>query len=301
MKITFGTRGSALALAQTRGVIARFKACNPGVEVNMRIIKTTGDQMVDAPLSQLGGFGAFTREIENALLAGEIDVAVHSLKDLPVQQPDGLRVAAIVERKSPTDVLISNSGYTLETLPKSAKLGTSSLRRKMMLLRVRPDLEIVEIRGNVPTRLSKVREGQCDAIVMAHAGLVRLGLDAEPGIQQIPFEQMLPAPGQGALALETRSDDSAATQCLAPLHDARAAAEVCCERAILKSFGGGCRAPLGAYARSDGDRLIVNAVASDPDLRYFASSHRVGTLDQAESLGNEMGRELQRGLGVCGQ
>ena len=297
MKVVFGTRGSDLALTQTKSTMARFNACNPDIETAYTIIKTTGDTLTQAPLSEIGGFGAFTREIETALLSGDIDIAVHSFKDLPIQQPEGLYVAAIPERQTPADALISNAGYTLETLPENARVGTSSLRRRTQLLLSRPDLRIEELRGNVPTRLSKVRDGQYDAVIIALAGLTRLGLHREPGLWEIPVTTILPAPGQGALALEIRQADTELARRLTQLHDERASVEARCERAVLQGFGGGCRSPLGAYAHCEGDTLRLDALATDPGTgKHFRLEHECH-VSEALNVGLETGKELRAALG----
>ncbi len=296
MKIVFGTRGSALALAQTQHIITKCAAYVPELEAEIKIIKTTGDQLSQAPLSEIGGLGAFTREIEQALQSGRIDVAVHSLKDLPIEQPDGLYIAAIAERQSPSDVLISRKGYSLESLKRGALVGTSSLRRQTQLLLVRPDLHIGELRGNVPTRIAAVREGRFDAVVLAQAGLARLGLDQEPGLYEIPTAQMLPAPAQGALALEIRKDACDLARHLTPLHDHTAAAEVYCERAVLNAFGGGCRSPLGTRARCVEGHLHVEALAVDPETGRSVRLHNIGRIEDALTLGNELGAALRAGL-----
>ncbi len=296
MKIVFGTRGSALALAQTQHIITKCAAYVPELEAEIKIIKTTGDQLSQAPLSEIGGLGAFTREIEQALQSGRIDVAVHSLKDLPIEQPDGLHIAAIAGRQSPADVLISRAGHSLESLREGASVGTSSLRRKVQLLLTRPSLHIGELRGNVPTRVAAAHEGRYDAVVIALAGLVRLGLDHEPGLYEIPLSQMLPAPGQGALAIEIRTGASTLSRLLKPLHDENAATEVSCERAILKAFGGGCRSPLGASARCEGDKVFVEAFAADPENGKHVRIRRNGSNNAALELGLEIGRELRDGL-----
>ena len=296
MKTRFGSRGSDLALTQTRMVMDRLRLEHPDAETSLRIIKTTGDNKPDAPLDEIGGLGAFTREIEVALLNREIDVAVHSLKDLPTQQPDGLIIAAVAGRERPTDALISNGGHTLDTLPENAVVGTSSLRRKAQLTALRPDLRIRELRGNVPTRMRRVREGDLDAALIALAGLIRLGLSESAGIWEIPLERLLPAPGQGALALETRSDDDRLIAMLAPLHDTAAAVAVQCERAALQAFGGGCRAPLGVYAHTQGDSVHVQAFAANMDSGKTIRLSRNAPAAMADQLGRELGRALREAL-----
>lgn len=299
MTIVFGTRGSALALSQTEHTIRRFRELNSDVQTEITVITTTGDRLADAPLAAIGGQGAFTREIEQALLAGDIDAAVHSLKDLPVHQPDGLHLCAIAERATPADALVSEAGHTLESLPEGARVGTSSLRRKMQLLLTRPDLRIMELRGNVPTRIARVREGRIDAAIIALAGMRRLNLGNETCFREIPLSQMLPAPGQGALAVEIRAGDSGIARRMERLHDARAAAEVRCERAILEGFGGGCRSPLGAHAICVDGRLRIEALAGNPDTGEAKRIQESGSVEDAESLGREIGLRLSKGLNLC--
>lgn len=292
MKIVFGSRGSDLALTQTRAVMARLASVCPELGIELRVIKTTGDIKADAPLEEIGGLGAFTREIEVALLNGEIDVAVHSLKDLPTKQPDGLIVAAVAGRECPNDMLITKEGCTLQSLPVGAAIGTSSLRRRAQLLALRPDLDVRELRGNVPTRLRRVFDGDLDAVILAVAGLNRLGLNSRSGMYQLSATEMLPAPGQGALALETRSNDDRVRQLLVSLHDPEAAAAVNCERAALQAFGGGCRAPLGVYAHVMGKTIHVQAFAANMDTGYNIRLERNASVDDAIALGGEIGRAL---------
>ncbi|MEO7145097.1 MAG: hydroxymethylbilane synthase, partial [Bryobacteraceae bacterium] len=240
--IRIGSRGSQLALWQAHWIEARLGAL--GETCQIEVIKTTGDKITDAPLSKIGGKGLFTKEIEDALLAGEIDVAVHSLKDLPVETPRGLTLAAIPEREDVRDALV---GKRLDELAKGAVVGTSSLRRAAQLLALRPDLKIETLRGNVDTRLRKLDEGKYDAIVLAAAGLGRLGWENRIA-ELIPAELILPAPGQGALAVETRDDRGRVTKLCRQLDDASARAAVTAERAALAALGGGCQVPIGAYA-----------------------------------------------------
>ncbi len=297
MKVIFGSRGSDLALTQTGTVINAFKNAHPGVEVELRVIRTTGDDKPDARLEEIGGLGAFTREIEMALLNSDIDVAVHSLKDLPTAQPEGLRVAAVVARQSPADALISNRGYTLDALPKGAVVGTSSLRRKAQLLAVRGDLRIRELRGNVPTRMQRVREGHLDAALLAMAGLIRLRLDQEPGVRELPLGCMLPAPGQGALALEVLEGNVPLSTLLASLHDEASALAVNSERAALQAFGGGCRAPLGVYASPcDKENLSIQSFAADVNTGRVVRISRITPMTEAISTGHTVGKELREEL-----
>ncbi|MFA7693734.1 MAG: hydroxymethylbilane synthase [Candidatus Hydrogenedentes bacterium] len=297
--VVFGSRGSALALSQTKHIMARFEELNPSIKTDLSIVSTTGDQLTDLPLSAIGGQGAFTREIEHALLDAAIDVAVHSLKDLPIQQPQGLYLCAIPEREAPEDILITKNGCTLEELPQGARVGTSSLRRKIQLLLIRPDLEIVELRGNVPTRIARVVEGPLDAAILALAGIRRLRLENDTPMQIISLSQMLPSPGQGALALEIRTEDVELAGLITPLHDARAAAEVHCERAILKGFGGGCRAPLGTYAQCIGNTLDIRAIACNPDTGKKLCIHEEASVEEAQRQGEDIGLRLAKGLQLC--
>ena len=250
-----GTRGSALALAQSRAFARALEVAHPGLVVEERIIRTTGDRQQVAPLPAIGGKGVFTLEIENALLGGEIDFAVHSLKDLPPDLPDGLCLAAIPHRAPANDVCVLSSRLAapffdgaLPFLPPGAKIGTSSLRRKAQLLYLRPDLKIEDVRGNVDTRLRKLEE-QFDAIVLARAGLERLGVEIDASrLRDFGEREFVPAPGQGALAIEARESDEATLRLLATLDDAASRAEITAERATMRALNAGCTTPLGARA-----------------------------------------------------
>lgn len=279
MKLIIGSRGSQLALWQARWVAAQLLEL--GIESDLKIIKTTGDKITDVPLAKVGSKGLFTKEIEEALLSGEIDLAVHSLKDLPTMLPDGLTLAAIPERESPFDALI---GHTLESLPQGAKVGTSSLRRSAQLKAARPDLEIESVRGNLDTRLRKLDEGQYDAILLAAAGLRRLGWGARIAELMDP-EMMCPAVGQGALAIETRDDGGAAFRACARLDHAPTRAEVTAERALLAALGGGCQVPIGAYAQADGPRLRLRSVVVHPDGHTMLTDECGGGVKQAAEIG----------------
>ncbi len=263
--LRFGTRGSDLALWQTRHVMALLQAAQPSLRVEYEIIKTRGDHVLDTPLPLMGGKGVFTAELEAALYEKRIDCAVHSLKDLPTEQPQGLVIGAIPMRANPADVLISRDGYTLVTLPHGARVGTSSYRRAAQLLHKRPDLKILNIRGNVDTRIRKAlaAEGDYDAIVLAYAGLERLGL-IDVVTQVLDFDAMLPAPGQGAIAVQTRPD-SAVLETLKTIHHLETALAVTAERAFLAGLGGGCSMPAAAYARREGEPFVVSGRVSAPD------------------------------------
>jgi hydroxymethylbilane synthase len=263
--LRFGTRGSDLALWQTKHVMSLLQAKIPTLQVDYDIIKTRGDQILDTPLPLVGGKGVFTAEIEAALHNKRIDCAVHSLKDLPTENPVGLIIGAIPSRANPADVLVSREGYTLATLPEGACIGTSSYRRAAQLLHKRPDLKLLDLRGNVDTRIRKAfaPESEYDAIVLAYAGLERLGR-IEVISESLPFDDMLPAPGQGAIAVQTRNEPQL-LELLASIHHVETALAVTAERAFLAGLGGGCSIPVAAYAHWDDQQLILRGRVSAPD------------------------------------
>jgi hydroxymethylbilane synthase len=293
--LTIGSRGSQLALWQANYVAELLRKL--GVTAEIRVIKTTGDQMQAHSLPKPGinepgvketdGKGLFTREIEDALLRGEIDVAVHSLKDLPTASVEGLAIAAVPEREDPRDVLV---GSDWQNLPKSARVGTSSLRRAAQLLAMRPDLQVSSVRGNVDTRLRKLKEGQYDAIVLAAAGLRRLGLAHEIGYI---FEaaELCCAPAQGALGIQTRSSGEAREIC-SKLNDERSSRATQCERAVLSGLGGGCQLPLGAFARVSASDVFVQAVVASPDGRTILRGEEAGSAAACEEVGLRLARDL---------
>lgn len=264
-RLIVGTRASALALWQTHFIVQRLSALFDDLECQVRTFKTTGDDIVDRPLPELGGKGVFTARLEQALLGHDVDVAVHSLKDLPIEITPGLQLGAITSRADVRDVLITRDGSDFASLPNGARVGTSSLRRQAQLLRARPDLKIVPIRGNVETRVRKVREGEYDATVLAAAGLDRLGFGEEAS-DRFPLESMLPAPGQGALAVQCRADDRGTLELLAAINDTDVRRAALAERAFLASLGGGCAAPVGAIAEitANGD-IHMRGVVARPD------------------------------------
>lgn len=245
--LVFGARGSALARWQTGFVIRRLRAAWPALNCETKLFTTSGDKIIDKPLPEIGGKGLFTAELENALRSGEIDVAVHSLKDLPIGDAPGLALGAIGEREDARDVLVARDGGSLSTLPPSARVGTSSLRRAAQLLAARPDITLLPLRGNVDTRIRKAASGDYDAIILAAAGVLRLDL-AEHISEYLPFDVMLPAPGQGALAVQCRACDSTVRELLAAIDHAPTRAAATAERAFLNALGGGCAAPVAAYA-----------------------------------------------------
>jgi hydroxymethylbilane synthase len=261
-RLRIGSRGSQLALWQANYIRARLD--ERGHEVEMEIIRTTGDKITDVALAQVGTKGMFTKEIEEALADERIDLAVHSLKDLPTDGPEGFEIAAITAREDPRDVFCALRYANLEELPQEALVGTSSLRRQAQLKAVRPDLEIQALRGNVDTRLRKLEAGEYDAVILAAAGVNRLGKTAFVR-QVIPADILCPAAGQGALAIEIRAGDLATRQHLEFLDDLAARAATTCERALLRALGGGCQVPIGAFAQAQGDGLHLDAVVARPD------------------------------------
>jgi hydroxymethylbilane synthase len=289
--VVIGTRGSDLALAQAHWTAGALEAAVPGIRVEITIIKSRGDQVQNVPLTQLGGKGVFTKELENALLDGSIDLAVHSLKDLPTDLPRGLCVAAVPEREDPRDALVTREGGGLDSLPAGAVVGTSSLRRKALLLARRPDLVMRDIRGNVPTRLKKLREEGYDATLLALSGLRRSGLEHE-ATEPLGPDTMLPAPGQGALGLQCRDDDTELRAWLERLHHAETAACVTAERSLLSALGGGCQTPLGTLGEINGNTLRLRAIVALEDGSQAWTTEVSGAVAEAEALGQEAARAL---------
>ena len=291
-KLMVGTRGSALALWQTGHVVERLQALAPDLQVEVKTIQTLGDEVRDRALARVGGKGLFVKEIEAALLAEEIDLAVHSLKDMPTELPEGLCLAAILERADPHDALVVAEGPGhLEGLPPGARVGTSSLRRQAQLLALRPDLRVVDVRGNVDTRLRKLRDGQADALLLAAAGLVRLGR-AEAIGQILPADRMLPAVGQGALCVEVRSNDER-TQALVGQLDHRATHQATdAERAFLRRLEGGCQVPIGAYAEVSAGTLYLRGLVASLDGSRLLRDEIHGPAGHAALLGTELAEKL---------
>ena len=286
-KLRIGSRGSQLALWQANHVSALLRA--RGHDVEIEIIHTTGDKITDVALAKVGTKGMFTKEIEEALAAGQVDLAVHSLKDLPTELPSGFEIAAITERQDPRDAFCSLHSASFQELPQGARVGTSSLRRQAQLKAVRQDLDIHPLRGNVDTRLRKLEQGEYDAIILAVAGLKRLG-KTELIQQMIPIEVMCPAAGQGALAIEIREGDEAIRQQVNFLNDPAARAATICERALLNRLGGGCQVPIGALAEMRNGKLHLESIVADPDGSKVLRDSRDG--DDPEALGNAAGEAL---------
>ncbi len=283
--IVIGTRGSALALAQANWVLERLQALHPNETFETRVVRTTGDR------GQIETKGAFIKELEQALLDGEIDLAVHSLKDMPTEFEPTLDLVAFPQRVDPRDALVSRDGRGLADLTAGARIGTGSPRRASQLLAHRPDLSMVEMKGNVDTRLRKLAEGQCDALVLAVAGLQRLDLLGHVTETLAP-EVVLPAVGQGALAIEARADDAKIRVLVAAFDHAAARAAVLAERALLHRLGGGCRVPIAAYGRVEGDELVLDGRVARPDGGELLHDRLAGSPGEAEALGRALGDRL---------
>lgn len=293
-QIIIGTRGSQLALWQTNWVKTQIETQHPGFEVEIKVISTKGDRVLDVSLPKLGeqGKGLFTKELEDAILEHRVDLAVHSLKDLPTELPSGLHIGAICEREDVRDALVARGAIkSFNELPQRAKIGTSSLRRQAQLRAVRPDLVIEPVRGNVDTRLRKLDEGQYDAIVLAAAGLHRLG-HANRITERFSEDFMLPAVGQGALAIETRADDAATAEIIRTLDHEATKLACTAERAFLKGLGGGCLVPIAAHATIVADVMTLTGLVASPDGSEIVRAQRRGSSQQADVLGRQLADEL---------
>jgi len=282
------TRRSALARRQTEAVQEALARAWPGIAFEKRLISTEGDRTLDRPLPEIGGKGVFTQELEAALRSGQADLAVHSLKDLPVQDPPGLWIGAVLRREDPRDVIVSSNEGGLDAINEGSVVGTSSLRRRSQLLASRPDLRIQSIRGNVETRIEKVRRGEFDAAILAAAGLLRLGLEREIA-GWLSLEEMLPAPGQGAIAVQCRADDQVSLELLAPLDHGPTRAEVEAEREFLAALGGGCTAPVAANAKYADSSLILRGLVASLDGQNIIRVMRSGS--DAVELGKSLALE----------
>ncbi|TPE54781.1 hydroxymethylbilane synthase [Maribrevibacterium harenarium] len=290
-KIVIATRESQLALWQANNVKASLEALYPEVKVELLGMTTKGDQILDSPLSKIGGKGLFVKELETALLNGTADIAVHSMKDVPMAFPEGLGLAVICEREDPTDAFVSNKYDSIDSLPAGAVVGTSSLRRSCQLRMQRPDLVIKDLRGNVNTRLRKLDDGEYDAIILATAGLLRLEF-ADRIRQRISDEFSLPAGGQGAMGIECRSDDTELLQMLAPLQHQETAYRVLAERAVNARLNGGCQAPIACFATLNGEQLYLRALVGSPDGKQMVRGELTGPVSQAEQLGVQLADDL---------
>ena len=294
-RLVIGSRGSQLALWQTNFVKTNLENRFPDKSFEIKIIRTTGDDQLESALSKISDKGVFTRQIEAELLSGGIDLAVHSLKDLQTEQPQGLKIGAVCEREVPNDALVSKQGVSIDDLPRNAKVATGSLRRRSQLLHHRPDLEIAEIRGNVPTRLKKFDESNLDGVILAYAGLKRLGFESRIS-EVIPFNIMVPAVGQGAIAVEVREKDKQTIEILEKLEHRQTRVCVTAERAFLRTLEGGCQVPIGAYAFLEGGQIVLEGVVGSLDGTMVFREKTTGR--DAESLGTDLAEALiEKGAG----
>ena len=292
MKLVVGTRGSNLALVQTNWVVDQLKKENPGVEFEVKIIKTKGDLIKDLPLDKIGDKGLFVKEIEKSLLDGEIDMAVHSMKDMPSYLTEGLKFAHSPKREDPRDALIFKEGYkSLDDLPQGARIGTGSKRRKYQLLKHRPDLEIVPIRGNIETRIKKIETEKLDGVVLAASGLRRAGLDDKIDYY-IPTDIMLPAPAQGILALEIREDDKETEKIIDSIKDDITKIQIDAERGFLIGVNGSCHIPMGAYCEIEGEKITLTGLYGDGEGKKIVVQSQVGTLADAPKIGYELAKSV---------
>ncbi|MBD1570973.1 hydroxymethylbilane synthase [Aliivibrio sp. S10_S31] len=291
LPVRIATRKSPLALWQAHFVKDALQAAHPGLEVELVTMVTKGDIILDTPLAKVGGKGLFVKELEVAMLEGRADLAVHSMKDVPVEFPEGLGLVTICEREDPRDAFVSNTYNNIDELPQGAVVGTCSLRRQCQLKEARPDLIIKELRGNVGTRLQKLDDGNYDAIILACAGLIRLGL--EDRIKSaIEPEKSLPAVGQGAVGIEARLDDDRLRALLEPLNHPETANRVLCERAMNNRLEGGCQVPIGSYSLIDGDQIWLRALVGEPDGSVMIRGEVSGPVSDAEALGTQLADQL---------
>lgn len=289
--IRIATRKSQLALWQAEHVATRLREHYPGLQVELLTMTTQGDRVLDSPLAKIGGKGLFVKELEQSLLRGEADIAVHSMKDVPVELPEGLYIAAILEREDPCDAFVSAQFTGLEELPQGVRVGTSSLRRRCQLAEMRPDLDIIDLRGNVNTRLSKLDAGEYEAIILASAGLKRLGMEARI-TEAIPAQVMLPAIGQGAIGIECRQHDRRVLDLIAPLDDERTHIRVNAERALNARLHGGCQVPIAGYAEIDHGVIVLRGLVGRPDGTEVVHGVISGRPQDAEEMGIVLAEDL---------
>jgi hydroxymethylbilane synthase len=290
-RIRIATRKSPLALWQAGYVRSLLEQAHPGIQVDLVMMSTQGDKILDSPLAKIGGKGLFVKELEQSLLEGNTDIAVHSMKDVPVELPTGLHLPVALAREEPRDAFVSSRFARLDQLPQRARVGTSSLRRQAQLHALRPDLEILSLRGNVGTRLRKLAEGEYDAIVLASAGLIRLGM-AERITQQLETEVCLPAIGQGVIGIECRADDDTVNGLIAVLNDTRTQICVNAERALNARLQGGCQVPIAGHAILQGDTVILHGLVGYPDGSKIIRSQAVGSMRDAAAVGVTLAEEL---------
>lgn len=291
--LKLGTRGSRLAMWQAEAVATRLRECHPGLRVQVVVIKTTGDKILDVALSRIGDKGLFTKELEKALLAKEIDVAVHSLKDLPSELGEGLTLAAVLEREHPGDVLVTGSGLGFSQLPEKSVLGTSSLRRAAQIRAARPDIRVEDIRGNVETRIKKMQESGLDGIVLAYAGVNRLGL-TEWISEMLPYELLLPATGQGVIAIEARARDAEVLHWLQAVNHETTFSETQAERTFLRLLEGGCQVPIAALAEQEGEQLKVQGLVASLDGSRVIRETVWGPAQDPAGLGSQLAQRVLR-------
>ena len=289
--IRIATRKSPLALWQAEEVARQLKHYHPEINIELVTMKTQGDIILDTPLAKIGGKGLFVKELETGMLNGDADIAVHSMKDVPMMLPEGLHLSVIMERENPTDAFVSNTVNSIDELPQNARVGTCSLRRQTQLKERRPDIQILDLRGNVNTRLAKLDNGEYDAIILASAGLMRLGFDDRIK-HNISPEQSLPAIGQGAVGIECRDDDAEINALLTPLHHGETAIRVNAERSLNLRLNGGCQVPIGGFAELDGDQVRLRGLIGFPDGSKIFRSEKVGLHEHAYELGIEVAEEL---------
>lgn len=292
-ELVIGTRGSKLALWQSEHIKAKVEEIT-GLPVRLKVIKTTGDKILDVPLAKVGGKGLFTKELEVALMAGEVDMCVHSMKDVPTELPEGLYIAAMPERVDPRDVIVSGKGYTLDTLPEGARVGTSSLRRVAQVRHLRPDVEIVDVRGNLDTRMRKAEEGEVDAVILAAAGITRMGW-ADRITHYVEPEQMISAVGQGAIGVEIREDDEEMRHVMERIGHPETMECVTAERVVMRRLEGGCQVPIGAYARIEGATMVMDAMVGSLDGSTIVRRRVEGPAEDPVGLGERMVQELLDG------
>jgi len=296
VKVTVGTRGSKLSLIQTETVVRRLRRLFPDLRVETKVVETTGDREAEVPLYQIKAKGIFEKEIDRSILEGEVDFAVHSMKDVPTVQPPGIIIAAVPRRESPRDVLVSREDLLLEGLPSGAVIGTCSPRRRAQVNHVRPDLRVEPVRGNVDTRVRKLEEGSCDALILAEAGLRRLGLQGYIS-QRLSIQDFTPAPGQGALAVVAREDNLETIRLLKQVNHPASMAETLAERALSRELEGGCQIPLGALGRIEGPTLTLYASVLSPDGRMRMGFFQSGDAGSPEELGSRVAHEIGRKTG----
>lgn len=293
MKIIVGSRGSDLALTQTKMVIGEIEKLNSQVECEIKIIKTTGDIIYDKPIAQIGGKEIFTKEIEKELLNKGIDMAIHSMKDMPGTLPEGLKLTYTPKREDPRDVLVLKEGYkSIDDIPKGGVIGTGSMRRKYQILDIRPDLKVVGIRGNVQTRINKIDLENLDATILAASGMKRLGIDLKERMHYLDVEEFSPSPCQGILAIEIREGDDELEKILKTISHENTEIEARAERAFLKSVGGSCTVPVGARTVIDGDKMYLEGFLGSEDGEVLMKKVSEGTTDEAHKIGKTLGEEM---------